>query len=323
MKKFIITSQHLCTTPKLRVDRFLSEELAQSKNQINLAIKKNLVQINSKPCSKNGVLLKEGDEVILLSAESPKKQERGEFEGEIAVLYEDEDVLILNKPPHLVVHSAPSVKDPTLVDYLKSRGFKLSNLAGEERYGIVHRLDKPTSGAIAIAKSNYAHTCLSEQLREKTMGRYYLAITDLPLKEKIEVECNMGRNPNNRLKMAKLPYGRYSKTLFSPLLHSEKGSLCVAKLYTGRTHQIRLHLETLSRHILGDELYGKKDTTSLRLMLHAYLMYFIHPISKKRIFIQAPLFEDMIGFLNQNFLAEEIDEVLSQNYILDCFGDNF
>lgn len=322
MKKFIITSQYLFGTPKLRVDHFLSLILNESKNQVNLAIKKGLVSINSKPCTKSGVLLKEGDEIILKEAQKTQIAEREEYLGEIEVLYEDEDVLVLNKPPHLVVHSAPSVKEATLVDYLKSRGFKLSNLAGEERYGIIHRLDKPTSGAIAVAKSNQAHIALSEQLKQKTMGRYYLAITDLPLREKLEVECNMGRNPNNRLKMAKLKNGRYSKSSFAPLLEGEKASLCVAKLHTGRTHQIRLHLETLSRHILGDELYGKKDTSSLRLMLHAYLMYFIHPISKKLVFIQAPLFEDMIGFLNQNFLAEDIDEVLSQKHILDCFGDN-
>lgn len=321
-KKFIITSQQLDITPKLRVDHFLSQALGESKNQINLAIKKGLVQINSKICNKNGVLLKDGDSVEVFPAQK-QIEEVKEFQGEISILYEDEDVLILNKPPHLVVHSAPSVKDPTLVDYLKSRGYKLSNLAGDDRYGIIHRLDKPTTGAIAIAKTNQAHIALSEQLKEKTMGRYYLAITDLPLKEKIEVECMMGRNPNNRLKMAKLQTGRYSKTTFFPLLEGKKTALCVAKLSTGRTHQIRLHLETLSRHIIGDELYGKKDETSLRLMLHAYLMYFVHPVSKKQVFIQAPLFEDMIGFLNQNFLAEDVNEVLSQDYILGCFGDYF
>ena len=323
MKKFIITSNDLSTTEKLRLDHYLALSLQESKNQVNQAIKKGLVLLNDKPCSKNGAILKEGDKVSIMLSKIEEREISNEFNQEIEVLFEDEDVLVLNKPPHLVVHSAPSVKEATLVDYLKTRGFKLSNLAGEERYGIVHRLDKPTSGAIAIAKTNQAHITLSHQLKEKTMGRYYLAITDLPLKDRVEVECNMGRNPKNRLKMAKLPEGRYSKTSFIPLLEGKNGALSVAKLYTGRTHQIRLHLEILSRHILGDELYGKKDCSALRLMLHAYLIYFIHPISKKLIFIQAPLFEDMIGFLKQNFSMEEVNEAISEKHILRCFGDYF
>lgn len=322
MKNFTITCQHLSTSAKLRVDHFLSSELNESKNQVNQAIKNGLVQINSKVCKKNGELLKIGDIVSFTPLQTPKQEVFCEFDYSIEVLYEDEDVLVLNKPPHLVVHSAPSVKEATLVDYLKAKGYQLSNLSGEERYGIIHRLDKDTSGAIAIAKSNQAHIALSKELKEKTMGRYYLALIDLPLKDKIEVECLMGRNPNNRLKMAKLPYGRYSKTTFIPLLGTSP-SLVVAKLDTGRTHQIRVHLETLSRHILGDKMYGKKDNTSLRLMLHAYLMYFIHPISQKKILIKAPLFEDMLGFLKQNFSLEDIDEVISQEYILECFGDYF
>lgn len=324
MKNFTITSQQLSLCSKLRVDHFLCEALNESKNQVNQAIKKGLVKINSKVCTKNGELLKVGDEVSFTPPSKTIQQEISQvFFEEIEVLYEDEEVLVLNKPPHLVVHSAPSVKEATLVDYLKSRGYELSNLSGEERFGIVHRLDKPTSGAIAIAKTNRAHIALSHQLKDRSMGRYYLALIDLPLKEKTEVECFMGRNPNNRLKMAKLSCGRYSKSTFFPLLQSKEVSLISAKLDTGRTHQIRVHLESISRHILGDSLYGKKDCTSLRLMLHAYLIYFIHPISQKRIFIQAPLFEDMIGFLKQNFCLEDINEAISKEHILMCFGDYF
>lgn len=322
MKNFIITSQDVDGFARLRVDHFLCNVLNESKNQVNQAIKNGLVRINSKICKKSGEFLRVGDEVTLAPRVQEDKMPTQDFEGEIKTLYEDDDVLVLNKPPHLVVHSAPSVKEATLVDYLKSRSYQLSSLSGEERFGIVHRLDKDTSGAIAIAKSNRAHIALSQQLKDKSMGRYYLAVIDLSLKGRIDVECNMGRNPNNRLKMAKLPVGRYSKTTFIPLL-GESPSLVLAKLYTGRTHQIRVHLESISRHILGDKIYGKKDETSLRLMLHAYLIYFVHPISQKKILIQAPLFEDMIGFLEQKFSLEDINEALSQDYILEFFGDRF
>ncbi|ANV98725.1 hypothetical protein BBW65_01620 [Helicobacter enhydrae] len=306
---------------KLRIDSFVSQWLCVSKNQASQAIKNHCVCVNQKPCDKNGLMLKIGDCVEFV----PLKQEATEikccFDEEIEVLFEDEEILVLNKPPHWVVHQAPSVKEATLVDYLKSKNFSLSTISGEERYGIVHRLDKQTSGAIAIAKTNHAHQALSEQLKTRAMGRYYLAIIDLPIKETMEVECFLGRNPNHRLKIAKLKSGgRYSKSTFVPLL-SKQVSLIAAKLHTGRTHQIRAHLESVSRHIIGDTLYGKSDAYQTRLMLHAYLLYLIHPTTGQRIEIQAPLFGDMLGFLNNNFALEEVYEVINQEHFLHLFGD--
>lgn len=319
--KFIITAFDLEETQ--RIDAFLAKKLGVSKSQVIQAIKKDLVQYNQKICSKGGIMLKEGDRIEFIRPVQAKKEDivLG-VSGEIEVLFEDEDVLILNKPPHLVVHQAPSVAELTLVDYLKSKGYKLSTLAGEERYGIIHRLDKPTSGAIAIAKNDFSHIALSNQLRDRQMGRYYLAVVDLPLKNFVEVECYMGRNSNHRLKMAKLKEGRYSKSAFAPLLSKDFG-LLAAKLYTGRTHQIRLHLETLSRHIIGDRLYGKKDSFNLRLMLHAYLLYFNHPRTQKRHLICAPLFEDMLGFLEKSFGMEAVNEAIDKGRVLHSFGDDF
>lgn len=316
--KFIISPQEIEKSPRL--DHILAHKLGISRSQVAQAIAKELVFCNDKVCSKNGMTLKLGDCIELKEQASSKVEQAKPFEDKIEVLYEDEEILILNKPPHLVVHQAPSVREASLVDYLRSKGYQLSNLSGAERYGIIHRLDKPTSGAIAIAKSNFAHLELSRQLQNRTMGRYYLAVIDLPLKQRLEVECLMGRNPKNRLKMAKLKEGRYSKTLFSPLASSSLG-LIAAKLYTGRTHQIRLHLETLSRHIIGDEVYGKQDSYQMRLMLHAYLLYFVHPRTGKTHFICAPLFEDMLGFAQKNFGVEIVDEVVDREYILRCFGD--
>lgn len=319
--KFIITAFDLEETQ--RIDAFLAKRLEVSKSQVLQVIKKGLVKHNQKLCSKGGVMLKEGDRIEFAQPlQSPKERAKKEWIGEIEVLFEDEDVLILNKPPHLVVHHAPSVLEPTLVDYLKNKGYQLSTLGGEERYGIVHRLDKPTSGAIAIAKNNFSHTALSNQLRDRQMGRYYLAVIDLPLRDFTEVECFIGRNPTHRLKMAKLTEGRYSKSAFIPLLSKDLG-LVGAKLYTGRTHQIRLHLETLSRHIIGDELYGKKDPFKMRLMLHAYLLYFNHPRTQKRHLICAPLFEDMLGFLQNSFGVEAVDEAIDKRHVLHSFGDDF
>ena len=218
---------------------------------------------------------------------------------QIQRLYEDDDILVLNKPPFLATHGAPSLKEPSLVEWLKAHKIQCSTISGELREGIVHRLDKQTSGALVVAKNNDAHNALSAQLADKTMGRLYLAIIDLPLKEDIEIECYLARNPKNRLKISKVDmrkykksaessldsaqpkFARYSKSKFYKLLPSKDGKkeLILAKLFTGRTHQIRAHLESINRHIVGDELYGYKrgKGEGERVMLHAYLLELTHP----------------------------------------------
>lgn len=313
-----------------RVDSFLANELKIPKNQISHLIKNSLVFINQNICKKGGESLIEGDKVDicepLLLADS--KSDFSNIDISIPIIYEDDEVLVLNKPPFLVVHNAPSVKEATLLDWLKARGFSLSTLAGEERFGIVHRLDKETSGAIVIAKSNHAHTVLSSQLQNREMGRYYLAIIDARLGEKKTIECQMGRNPKNRLKMVNLDRtrqknipSRYSKSDFIPLLPSKNGDfeLIAAKLYTGRTHQIRTHLESISKHIIGDRLYGYKGDRDVRIMLHAYLMYFVHPTTGKKMFFKVPVFDDMLEFLYQNFDEKGLDEITKEDFILHRF----
>lgn len=303
------------------MDAILSQKTSISKSQIAKKIKLGLVKHNGLVCEKCGLALREGDVIECIEEQEEAKLKR-EFEGRVEVLFEDEDVLVLNKPPHLVVHEGCGDVGESLVDYLKRQGKSLSTLGGEHRAGIVHRLDKPTTGAILVAKNDFSHAQLSDQIRNREVGRYYLAITDLPLKSNIEVECLMGRHPKNRLKMAKRSEGRYSRSVFAPLLSGRFG-LVAAKLYTGRTHQIRLHLETLGRHIIGDELYGKKDTFGMRLMLHAYMLYFTHPRTHKRHRLCAPLFEDMLGLLANSFDVEMVDEVVSEGGILRSFGDDF
>jgi len=218
---------------------------------------------------------------------------------------------VVNKPSGLVVHPAPSVKEPTLVDWLIHKGISLSTISGEERHGIVHRIDKETTGALVVAKDNKTHEKLSEQLQDKSMGRYYLALIDCPLKDDIVVDKPIGRNPNNRLKMDVVAHGKSAKTAFKKLLTSAHGvELIAAKLFTGRTHQIRVHLNTLGRHILGDDLYGfktKRDKIA-RVNLHAYLLYLVHPITGEKMEFTAPLFDDMKTYMTKYFDQDEIDE---------------
>lgn len=311
----------VATEDGVRLDTFIAQTLHLPKNQILHLIKNSLVSLNNKTCLKGGIKLKNGDQIVLLS---PKIKKRDSSKNKItnlhiATIYEDDHILILNKPSNLIIHKAPSVKKPTLVDWLKEKGFSLSTLAGEERYGIVHRLDKDTTGAIIIAKDNQSHTLLSEQLQTKTLGRYYLAVITNPIKEQITIECNIGRNPKNRLKRTKVDPlssipSKYSKSVFTPLLTNEekKIQIVAVKLFTGRTHQIRVHLESISRHIIGDTTYGYVGNFKGRMLLHAYLLYLTHPITEKKLLFKAPVFDDMLEFLETNFNKAQLDEILQK-----------
>lgn len=315
-KNFIVSSPN-------RLDKFLSLQLDETRNQIEQLIKKECVKVDGKICTKTGLKLKEEQRVDVTLPEVEKKEAK-KIDFDVEILYEDEAILVLNKPSNLVVHDAPSVSEPTLVDWLKHQNISLSTISGEERHGIVHRLDKGTSGVMVVAKTNEAHQFLSEQLQDKSMGRYYLAIIDLPLKENVIIEKPIGRNPHNRLKMGVVENGRFAKSAFNKMALSknEKYELISAKLFTGRTHQIRVHLSSINRHILGDNLYGFKGEFNKinRVYLHAYCLYLIHPLTKKEMNFTAPLENDMTTFLENNFNTEEICDKINQTYIINSFS---
>jgi 23S rRNA pseudouridine1911/1915/1917 synthase len=304
-----------------RIDKILASQLDVSRNQVEKLVKDGLVSVNGKTIRKNSVKVVEGDEIVYEFKEA-QKREAVEVDFDVEVLYEDEYLMVINKPSGLVVHPAPSVKEATLVDWLVSRGISLSTISGEERHGIVHRIDKETTGALVIAKDNKVHEMLSEQLQDKSMGRYYLALVDCPLKDDVVVDKPIGRNPNNRLKMDVVTHGKLAKTAFKKLLTSSRGvELIAAKLFTGRTHQIRVHLNTLGRHILGDDLYGfksKRDKIA-RVNLHAYLLYLVHPISGEKMEFIAPLFDDMKTYMIKYFDWDEISKKIDPQNLDSAF----
>lgn len=307
---------------KQRLDKYLSEALGESRSQIEQLIKKGYVSVNGLVVTKPGFTLKPSMH-IHITLPRPQETQNKEVDFEVAKIYEDNDILVINKPAGVVVHPAPSVKEPTLVDWLKKEGIRLSTISGEERHGIVHRIDKETSGLLVIAKNNEAHLKLSEQLQDKSMGRYYLAIIEPPLKNNIIVDRPLGRNPKNRLKMSIIEGGREAKSAFAKIFESKnsKYELIAAKLFTGRTHQIRAHLASLHRHILGDRLYGfksKKDTIP-RVFLHAYILYLRHPRSGKYLEFVAPLAQDMMQFLQNNFDQEKLDEKIHPHNVVSLF----
>lgn len=323
-KNFIVSETN-------RLDKFLASQIDASRNQIEQLIKKEYVKVDGKIVNKTGLKLKENQSIDVHFPQSELNSIKDiEFVQEslkdknVQIIYEDADILVINKPYNLTVHDAPSVKDATLVDWLKLNNISLSTLSGEERHGIVHRLDKGTSGVMVVAKTNEAHVELSKQLEDKSMGRYYLAIVDTPLKDNLIINKSIARSQNNRLKMSIDENGRNAKSAFLKIALSNKENfeLIGAKLFTGRTHQIRVHLSSINRHILGDNLYGFKGELNKinRFYLHAYYLYLTHPITNERMSFKANLPDDMNDFLNNNFQGENINDKLNEVNIINSFS---
>ena len=307
-----------------RLDKYLALSLEQSRNQILPLIKNSCVLINNQIITKVSKKIYPND-IIEIHFPKTKTLEPKKVNFDVDILYEDDYLLVINKPSGVIVHDAPSVNEATLVDWLEHKGINLSTISGELRHGIVHRLDKGTSGAMVIAKNNDIHQALSLQLQNKTMGRYYLALVDLCLKEDIIIDRPIARNPNNRLKMSVQPHGKQAKTAFKKLLFDEntKFELIACKLFTGRTHQIRVHLESINRHIVNDDMYGyKKNKTPVeRILLHAYVLYFYHPMLKKIIYIKAPLSKTMQNYYERIFTKEKLDENINSTKFKHYFND--
>ena len=190
----------------------------------------------------------------------------------LEILYEDEDVAVVNKPCGMVVHPAPGNETGTLVNALLYAMDDLSGIGGVKRPGIVHRLDKDTSGLLMIAKNDQAHESLSEQLRERTMDKRYLAVVDGEMKEPSgRIEQPVARSKKDRKKMAIDPEGRYALTEWTLKENLRGAALLEVHILTGRTHQIRVHMQSIHHPVAGDPIYGAKNGVKApRLMLHAW-----------------------------------------------------
>lgn len=303
-----------------RLDIALQDILKIPRSQASRWIELDLIKVNDKVAKKSQFVYKKSI-VQIYASKIESFQKDYEVQAKklhIEVIYETNDYVIFNKPRNLVIHHAPSVKEVTLTDYLQANNYQCSTLSGELRFGIVHRLDKDTSGAILIAKNNESHIRFSQMLQNRTMGRIYICIINKPLQSDMVVECFMGRNPNNRLKMAKLdkarfPNARDSKSEFRKIIDSRDGKfeLIGVRLFSGRTHQIRLHLSTLQRYIYGDTLYSPNNlsqTYKTKMLLHAKLLYFEGNV------FSAKIPKDLVKFLEENFdnYQNELESTLSQ-----------
>ena len=286
-----------------RLDVYLSEQLGDmSRSYIQKLIKDKKVTVNDK-IEKAKYLVKEDDKIVI-QIPAPKLLEVIPQDIPINIVYEDKDVLIVNKPQDMVVHPAPGNYEGTLVNaILYHCKENLSSINGVIRPGIVHRIDKDTSGLLMIAKNNNAHNSLAEQLKEHSITREYQFICHGVVKEdKITVNKPIGRNPKDRLKMAVVKDGKNAITHFEVIKRYENFTHMKAKLETGRTHQIRVHAASIGHPLLGDPIYGPKNSKikCSGQTLHARKLGFIHPTTKEYVEFDSELpkyFQDILNKL--------------------------
>ena len=224
------------------------------------------------------------------------------------IVFEDKDLLVVNKPVGLVVHPGAGNPDHTLMNALVAHCPDIQGVGGVQRPGLVHRLDKDTSGLLVVAKTDAAYRGLVSQLKSRKLSREYLALVKGKLDERGTVDAAIGRHAHARKKMAVRPdTGKDAVTHFMPVQVLEKTSLLLLKLETGRTHQIRAHMDYIKHPVLGDGVYGRETSDAKRQMLHAFRLSFIHPKTRRRVQFQADPPADFIqcaramGFKSQNW----------------------
>ncbi len=285
-------------SPGERIDAFLAARLADlSRSRIQTLIREQYIQINGHPAKPRDAV-KIGDRITVVIPEAVPLDNAPQ-DLPLDILFEDDDLIVLNKASGMVVHPAPGNHDGTMVNALlhHCQG-KLSGIGGVERPGIVHRLDKDTSGCLVVAKSDAAHQSLVSQFSKRsTMEKLYLAVTQgIPKPAKDTVFTHIGRHPVNRQKMAVVnpPGGKTAITDYE-ILATDAASLTalvLCHLHTGRTHQIRVHMHHKGAPLVADPIYGKPGKTAEqtgRLMLHAWRLSFDHPITGKRHQFEAPV----------------------------------
>ncbi|HOV25861.1 MAG TPA: RluA family pseudouridine synthase [Pseudobacteroides sp.] len=273
----------IADTKDLRIDSWISEKLPEhSRTYIKKLIDNEAVLVNGKKVKSN-YKLKLNDEV-LIHVPDPVKLDVEAEKIDMDIVYEDKDILVINKPKGMVVHPAAGNYSGTLVNGLMDYcGDELSDINGVIRPGIVHRIDKDTSGLLVVAKNNMAHEKFTDMLKAHEIKRVYYAVVDGVIREESgKIDAPIGRHPVDRKKMAvNTRNGRRAVTYFKVMERFKDATLVEVRLETGRTHQIRVHMSYIGYPVMGDEVYGRRsrkiDTKGQ--VLHAKILEFVHPVS--------------------------------------------
>ena len=288
--KLLVPKEHA----RMRLDLFLAKHLSEfSRSRVQQLIRAGYIRRNGRT-TRPHQLVRAADEIEI----APPPLEKIETKPEpipLEILFEDDDLIVINKPAALTVHPGAGHREHTLVNALLHHCSTLSGIGGKERPGIVHRLDKETSGCIVAAKNDTTHRNLSTQFAARTVEKIYLAIVAGKLRNQTGViEEKIGRHPVQRQRMSVVsPRGRPARTEYRVLRSSERASLVECRLHSGRTHQIRVHLHHLGHPVLGDKIYAPRFANDFpRQMLHAWKLSFGHPRTGKWKSFEAPLPDD-------------------------------
>ena len=292
-----------------RIDSFLSGKTEFTRTRIQQLIKDKNITVNGK-ATKSSYKIEENDEIAIEVPEAETTEIKPE-NIKIDIVYEDSDIAVINKQAGLVVHPAHGHYSGTLVNAILYHIKDLSGINGEIRPGIVHRLDKDTSGLIVIAKNDKVHTALTEMFQEKKIRKTYLAILKGKLnKSEGKIVTQIGRDKNDRKKMTvidDITKGKNAITNYKVVSQNNLFTLVKVNIETGRTHQIRVHMRHLGYPILGDSVYGRKDNEK-RQMLHAYKLEFLHPVTGHQMEFTGEIPEDFQKALKKSDL--KIDETI-------------
>lgn len=292
----------------LRLDHALNEHLFndKSRNYVQKLIKDESCLVNGKAV-KSGYQLRLND-IIEIEEPEAKRLDLEAVDLKLDIIYEDDDVVVINKPQGMVVHPASSYHEPTLVHGLLHQIDELSTINGVIRPGIVHRIDKDTSGLLVVAKNDASHQFLSSELQEHTIIRQYVALVygDF-IENEGTIDAPIARHPKNRLKMAVVATGKHAKTHFKVLERFGQFTLVQCQLETGRTHQIRVHMAYIHHPVVGDPIYGPKEVIGKDgQFLHAQQLTFTHPTKKEQMTFTAdlpPTFHDFLNELRQTSVS--------------------
>ena len=293
------TKTYKVTVDADRLDRFLASQGPEiTRSQIHRLIEDGQVAINglhAKPSQK----VRSGD-IIVLTILPPKPLALVPQDIPVPLIYQDDHLIVLDKPSGLSVHPGPGHPDGTLVNALLAHCPDIKGVGGVIRPGIVHRLDKDTSGLMVVAKTDTAHLSLSKQLKNREVVKGYIAVSKGSINP-VEglIDLPIGRDPKNRKKMAVIEGGRDSKTRYRVVEHLNGYEILQVYLETGRTHQIRVHLAYMGHALLGDQVYGKGNLLRGRQFLHANHLKFIHPVTEMDMEFRSNLPDEMLAVIDE------------------------
>ena len=299
MKKLVVNEQNA----GMRIDAYIANEMEElSRMAVKRLMEDNQIQLNGKTVTKISYKVQNGDEIEVNIPETKQIDLKAQ-DIPVEVVYEDSDIIVVNKPKGLVVHPANGNWDGTLVNAIMSIcKDSLSGIGGEIRPGIVHRLDKDTSGLLIIAKNDKAHIQMSEEIKNREVKKiYYALVRGIVPENEATINMPIGRSNKDRKKMAVVKDGKEAITHFKVLKRFSKYTLLEVKIDTGRTHQIRVHLSEIGYPVVGDEIYsnGKNEFGVHGQLLHAKSLDFKHPITGKEMHLEAQLPTEFANILKQ------------------------